>query len=107
MTSDRLLLVTCLLVPTLTGSSPAADVDRYGDPLPPGAVARLGTTRLGDWGVLQAIAYSPDGKTLAFPGSDTISLLDVRTGNFVRGLGRPKPFAECAAQSTDGTVVAS
>src|SRR4051812_20325989 len=49
--------------------------DRHGDPLPPGAVGRLGTTRLqhvvdrGNEG-LGALAYSPDGRLLAAAGRD-------------------------------------
>src|SRR5262249_7196101 len=40
-------------------------VDRHGDPLPPGAVVRLGTTRFRTAGRIDALTFSPDGQTLA------------------------------------------
>src|SRR5262245_26013096 len=58
----------------------AKRTDTHGDPLPPGARARLGTVRF-RYG--NPFAFSPDGKTLAaisrLPPA-TILLLDVVTG---------------------------
>jgi hypothetical protein len=43
------------------GDDTSPKLDRYGDPLPAGAVLRLGTTRLQAQG---GSAWMPDGKTL-------------------------------------------
>src|SRR5688572_32145558 len=39
--------------------------DRYGDALPEGAIARLGTLRLTHLGAIEAVAISPDGTVAA------------------------------------------
>jgi WD40 repeat protein len=50
-------------------------------------VARLGTTRLGHAGVIQAIAYSPDGKTLV-TASGSIRIWDAANGRLVREMAK-------------------
>jgi hypothetical protein len=35
--------------------------DALGDPLPPGALLRIGTTRLRHQGVVSGVTFSPDG----------------------------------------------
>jgi WD40 repeat protein len=52
--------------PAATSPEPAAPrgVDADGVPLPPGAVARLGSTRFGHRDLIQPVAFSPDGRTL-------------------------------------------
>jgi WD40 repeat protein len=63
----------------------APRVDAYGDPLPPGAVARLGTTRLRLRGQPSLLGFAADRKTLlTLGGDDTIRLLDPATGHPVR-----------------------
>jgi WD40 repeat protein len=56
-------------VPTPTPATAAVPrVDRYGDPLPDGAIARIGTNRMVLYG--NAAAFSPDGKLVAFGGEN-------------------------------------
>src|SRR5262244_1534646 len=73
------------------GKKPA--LDQYGDPLPEGAVARVGTSRLRHGQMVIGIAYAPDGKTVATGGWDNlVRVWDVATGRQVRQFeGHKKP----------------
>jgi hypothetical protein len=57
--------------------------DRFGDPLPAGALVRFGTVRYRP-GNIEYCALSPDGKTLATTGTAAgITILDLSTGRHV------------------------
>jgi RNA polymerase sigma factor (sigma-70 family) len=61
------------------GLGPRADL--YGDPLPPGAVARLGSLQFRHAGGLLELTFSPDNKTLTSVGRDrTVRVWEVGTG---------------------------
>jgi WD40 repeat protein len=69
-------------------------VDRYGDPLPAGALLRLGTWRLGAHGKVSTVLFSPNGKTIvsaAFSAEKkehtSIRVWDADTGSLVRAFG--------------------
>ncbi len=70
--------------------------DLHGDPLPEGAVARLGTVRLRHAGAVHAVAFSEDGKLLAASSDDRnmVVIWDRATGRKIRELpvgGRTLP----------------
>jgi WD40 repeat protein len=78
-------------------------VDRYGDPLPPGAVARLGTVRYRFGG--HGAAFLPDGRTVVSVRSgNAITLWDARTGRLLREIdtGSFTPGQGGMALSRDG-----
>lgn len=70
-------------VPFLCASEPR---DRHGDPLPSGAVARLGTVRFRVPDEIQAVAFAHDGKTLAVSSRAGLFLLDAGSGKRLRRL---------------------
>ena len=76
------------------GPAPEQDrlVDFYGDALPDGAVARMGTPRFWIGSAITTIAFSADGKTLtAASDSSTpsVPIWDAKTGRVIRALVAP------------------
>src|SRR5271166_6240712 len=95
-----LALVSALSLPAQQGTKQEAPApaqrrtDLFGDPLPPGALARLGSIRFRQPNVPLDLAFSPDGNTLAVAtpgtGPHTLRLLDAMTGQEVRRLSPPQ-----------------
>jgi WD40 repeat protein len=98
-----------LAVPlALAGERPATPVDQYGDPLPKGAIARLGTVRWRGGGA-SCLAFSSDSKLLAAGNGDfTARLWNTATGREVRRFkGAKLGQVHHIALSPDGSTLAT
>lgn len=93
----------------------ARRVDLYGDPLPPGAIARLGTIRFHHPSDLVAIRFTEDGKQIiglaendSVPHNQALCVWDAATGRPVRTIDTayqcPRGFAFLPEESLAATV---
>lgn len=124
--SAVLLLATCAALPGCYGSpseagkgfsarATAPHQDRYGDPLPSAALARLGTVRLRHPGGVDSVVFSRDGRaviaatSLASPdrGTRTIGVWEVASGRLLRWLDSIPYGSGCLALSPDGKTLAA
>src|SRR5262249_32935926 len=109
MLPTRRLVVGLLLylaVVKNVGRGDEPRTDRHGDPLPEGAVARLGSTRLlhDDW--IRNLAFFPDGKSLmAATNEPFVRIWDAASGRQLRRIGETDSSLMCAALSPDGRTM--
>jgi len=74
--------------PSPAAEKPQPRLDRYGDPLPPGAVRRFGTVRFRYHEIVD-LAFSPDGKRLiAGSGRPPRKVCNAITGRPLRDVGK-------------------
>jgi RNA polymerase sigma factor (sigma-70 family) len=89
------------LQPTTNHQSPTTNqpaTDAFGDPLPPGAVARLGTRRLLQEDRVVAVAFSGDSRVLASLGGNGVRFWEAKTG-------KPAGGRKAAAEGGTGQLV--
>jgi WD40 repeat protein len=101
--------LTLALVTTTAAADPAASgkVDQAGDPLPPGATARIGSARFLPRPYLTRVFFTPDGKTVFGLGSDNVvDFWDSETGKPVFELRDPDLINFKIDQSPDGKRLA-
>jgi WD40 repeat protein len=99
------ILVWSAALPPLE-SAPRPLTDAHGDPLPPGAVARIGTVRLRHGNTVSSVAFSPDGKRLVSTDWQTVAVWDVRTGRTLGFRFLPPQYRCWPVVSPDGTLIA-
>jgi WD40 repeat protein len=85
--------------------------DGLGDPLPQGAVARLGTMRLRTGAPVERLGFSPDGTQLAswsgdYDVTDALVLWDTKTGRELRRIDLPGARVDHLVWLADGRGIA-
>jgi RNA polymerase sigma factor (sigma-70 family) len=90
--------------PPVVAAAPAGEPDRPGDPLPDGAVARMGTLTLRHGEYVRTLQFTADGRRVFSAGPRSMRLWDTATGREVGGLDDPEPNGEflAAALGPDG-----
>ena len=102
---STVLAVGAVLLPQKTADSPTSVAvptpsqgplahpltDPHGDSLPDGAVARLGSNRFNHGERLQAVFYSPDGKTIISFGGGFLCRWDAESGKELARFATPRP----------------
>src|SRR5947208_2969156 len=90
-------IVLILSIEITLGLSPCAvaqhkpRTDLYGDPLPEGASARLGTTRFRNSNEGASLDYTPDGRFIVCGAVGGVVVWEAATGKEIRRLGTELP----------------
>jgi WD40 repeat protein len=114
--SSSLLFLLLLISPALRAAE-LARVDVHGDPLPPGALARLGTVRWRAGDTIAFAAYLPDGRQMVAVSQDYVAhVWETTSGKEERSFdiagvsregARDAPRGEVIGITTPGGVVLS
>jgi WD40 repeat protein len=106
MRSGSLVLALFLAAQVNAAAPPVVGRDLYGDPLPHGAVARLGSMRLRHLAPFNRVALSRDGSLVASMEYN-IRIWDRKTGRLLRDLEHNHFMTWAVAFTADGKGLAS
>jgi WD40 repeat protein len=102
------LVVLLALAPALAQTPNRPGTDTYGDPLPPSALARIGTLRWQHESGIACVRFAPDGSCIASGGYDgTVRLWDMETGKELRQLRGHLMDIRDLAFAPDSKILAS
>jgi RNA polymerase sigma factor (sigma-70 family) len=99
------LLTPVLAAEPRSGMTERARVDLYGDPLPVGALARLGTVRFRQRCAIGQFAFMPDRHTVVTGENNWINFWNLATGKIIRRLDASRGI-DGLALSPDGSLLA-
>src|SRR5262249_52960064 len=106
MNAVRFVALLALLIGVSAATAAAPPAIDPGDPLPPGAVLRLGSARLRHPVGIDSLVLSADGRTIASADKyGHVRLWDAGCGRLL--LTMPWDTAECVALSPDGRTLAT
>jgi WD40 repeat protein len=114
MQSLRPGVLAALLLTSLAGSAlpaepgrPGPRLDLFGDPLPPGALARIGTIRLRQGTNADGVVrFAADGKTLlSFNADGIVHRWEVATGREVRRFATTRPGLAYSFSADGGLLI--
>ena len=94
----------------LIGGAAAAQnkTDRFGDPLPPGAVARIGTVRFKHAKAVNSVAFLSDGNRIVSSSDDgTVRLWNAQSGALLHTFEGHRGKVAAVAVSPNGRLAAS
>jgi RNA polymerase sigma factor (sigma-70 family) len=82
-------------------------VDAEGVPLPPGVLARLGSSRMRHGGDVLQVEFAPDGKSLLSAGPDGARFWNAATGRLIHQFAGDGGYGSAVRFSPDGREVLS